>query len=78
MDQAPKSTTQRRNRYPETSNEFWGVEKLPDKNGLMIPQMMEGLIDGKIRVFYIFGENLANTEPDIVKIKSPEGKITAG
>jgi len=39
---------------------------------------MEGLIDGKIRVFYIFGENLANTEPDIVKIKSPEGKITAG
>jgi formate dehydrogenase major subunit len=43
----------------------WGVEKLPDKNGLMMPQMMDGLVDGKIRFFYVFGENLANTEPDI-------------
>ena len=43
----------------------WGVQNLPDKNGLMIPQMMEGLVDKKIRGFYIFGENLANTEPDI-------------
>ncbi|QTA84158.1 Molybdopterin oxidoreductase [Desulfonema magnum] len=47
----------------------WGVENLPDKNGLMIPQMMEGLVDGKVRAFYIFGENLANTEPDIRKVE---------
>jgi formate dehydrogenase major subunit len=47
----------------------WGVSKLPDKNGLMIPQMMEGLPDKKIRIFYIFGENLANTEPDIHKVE---------
>jgi formate dehydrogenase major subunit len=47
----------------------WGVEKLPDKVGLMIPQMMEGLVDKKIRLFYIFGENLANTEPDIRKVE---------
>ncbi|MBP1750719.1 MAG: formate dehydrogenase, catalytic subunit, partial [Deltaproteobacteria bacterium] len=45
----------------------WNVKKLPDKNGLMMPQMMEGLPDKKIRAFYIFGENLANTEPDIHK-----------
>ena len=45
--------------------EGWGVKKLPDKNGLMIPQMMDGLADGKVKFFYIFGENLANTEPDI-------------
>jgi formate dehydrogenase major subunit len=43
----------------------WGVEKLPEKPGLMIPQMLEGLLDGTIRGFYVFGENLANTEPDI-------------
>jgi len=43
----------------------WGVKKLPDKNGLMMPQMMEGLVDGKVKFFYVFGENLANTEPDI-------------
>jgi formate dehydrogenase major subunit len=45
----------------------WNVKKLPDKNGLMMPQMMEGLPNKKIRAFYIFGENLANTEPDIHK-----------
>ncbi len=44
--------------------EAWGV-KLPAKNGLMIPAMMDGLTQGTVRAFYIFGENLANTEPDI-------------
>jgi formate dehydrogenase major subunit len=43
----------------------WGVKNLPDKNGLMMPQMMDGLVDGKVKLFYVFGENLANTEPDI-------------
>jgi formate dehydrogenase major subunit len=47
----------------------WGVENLPDKNGLMIPQMMEGLVDGTVKAFYIFGENLANSEPDIAKVE---------
>ena len=47
----------------------WGIQKLPEENGLMIPQMMEGLVDGRVRGFYIFGENLANTEPDIRKVE---------
>lgn len=47
----------------------WNVAKLPDKNGIMMPQMMEGLVDKKIRAFYVFGENLANTEPDIRKVE---------
>ncbi|GBC62119.1 formate dehydrogenase subunit alpha [Desulfonema ishimotonii] len=47
----------------------WGVKDLPGENGLMIPQMMDGLVDGKVRGFYIFGENLANTEPDIRKVE---------
>jgi len=45
----------------------WKVTNLPDKNGLMMPQMMEGLTNRKVRAFYVFGENLANTEPDIHK-----------
>ena len=49
--------------------EFWGVEKLPDKPGLMIPQMLEGLLSGSVKGFYIFGENLANTEPDISHVE---------
>jgi formate dehydrogenase major subunit len=52
----------------------WDVEKLPDKNGLMIPQMMEGLVDGTVKAFYIFGENLANSEPDITKV---EGELSS-
>lgn len=47
----------------------WGVKSLPNTNGLMMPQMMEGLPDKKIRAFYVFGENLANTEPDIRKVE---------
>ncbi len=47
----------------------WGVEKLPDKPGLMIPQMMEGLVSGGVKALWIFGENLANTEPDIAKVE---------
>jgi formate dehydrogenase major subunit len=43
----------------------WGVRKLPEKPGLMIPQMMDGLLNGSLKAFYVFGENLANTEPDI-------------
>jgi len=43
---------------------FWGVELNP-KAGLTIPAMMDGLVDGKVKAFYVFGENLANTEPDI-------------
>ena len=57
---------------PDVRKKFeaaWGVEGLHDKPGLMIPQMMEDLVDKKIRGFYIFGENLANTEPDIKKVE---------
>ncbi len=53
----------------EKFEKAWGVDGLPNANGLMIPQMMEGLVSGKIRGFYIFGENLANTEPDIRKVE---------
>ncbi|NTW07062.1 MAG: molybdopterin-dependent oxidoreductase, partial [Syntrophaceae bacterium] len=38
---------------------------LPDKPGMMMPTMMENLTTGKVKALYVFGENLANTEPDI-------------
>jgi len=53
----------------EKFSKAWNVKALPDKNGIMMPQMMEGLVDKKIRAFYVFGENLANTEPDIHKVE---------
>jgi formate dehydrogenase major subunit len=47
----------------------WGVERLPEKPGMMMPDMIDGLLDGRIRAFYIFGENLANSEPDISHVE---------
>ena len=44
---------------------FWGVDKLDNKVGLTLPDMLDGLVDKKVRGLWIFGENLANTEPDI-------------
>ncbi|MDD3846920.1 MAG: formate dehydrogenase subunit alpha [Syntrophorhabdaceae bacterium] len=53
---------------PENREKFmkaWGVAGLPDKPGLVIPAMMEGLLTKKIRALWVFGENLANAEPNI-------------
>ncbi len=47
----------------------WNVPSLPDKPGLMIPDMMAGLPSRKVRAFYIFGENLANTDPNITNVE---------
>ncbi len=43
----------------------WNVKSLPEKPGMMMPTMMKNLTTGKVKAFYVFGENLANTEPDI-------------
>jgi len=47
----------------------WNTMGMSKNNGLMIPQMMEGLVSGAVKGFYVFGENLANTEPDIRKVE---------
>ena len=47
----------------------WGVARLPDKVGLMMPDMIKGLADRTIKALYIFGENIANTEPDISHVE---------
>ncbi len=57
---------------PDSRTKFasaWGVKQLPDKPGLTIPAMLDGLLDHSVKAFYIFGENLANTEPDIKHVE---------
>ena len=57
---------------PESNAKFakaWGVEKLPEKVGLMMPDMMAGLESKKIRAFFILGENLASSEPNITHVE---------
>jgi formate dehydrogenase major subunit len=53
----------------EKFRDAWGVESLPEKPGLMMPAMLDGLASGAIKAFYVFGENLANSEPDIRHIE---------
>ncbi|KIX11144.1 formate dehydrogenase subunit alpha [Dethiosulfatarculus sandiegensis] len=48
--------------------DFWDV-LLDDKIGRMMPEMFNGLKDKSIRGLYIFGENVANTEPDISHVE---------
>ena len=42
----------------------WGAD-LPDTPGLMIPDMIDGLATGAVKALYVFGENIANSEPNI-------------
>ncbi len=53
----------------EKFEKAWGVTGLPDKNGLMIPEMIDALPSKKIRALWVFGENLANTEANITHIE---------
>ncbi len=57
---------------PKNKEKFekaWGVKNLSDKVGLMIPDMMAALPTKKVRAFYIFGENLARTDPNITHVE---------
>ncbi len=46
----------------------WGVDLSPDM-GKMIPEMMDGLIDGSIKGMYIFGENSVESDPNIHHVR---------
>lgn len=47
----------------------WGVENLPDKIGPMTPTILNDVKTGKIKGFWIFGENLVQVEPDIAHVE---------
>jgi formate dehydrogenase alpha subunit len=47
----------------------WGV-KLPEENGLMIPQMFEKANEGTLKAMYILGENPVLTDPNSNEIRS--------
>ena len=43
----------------------WGVEELPDQPGLKVTQMIPAAHDGKLKAFYIIGENPLVSDPDL-------------
>src|SRR5512138_9098 len=56
---------------PQTANDYPSstVRGLSSKVGLMMPDMMAGLPSKKIRAFFILGENLASSEPNIAHVE---------
>jgi formate dehydrogenase major subunit len=42
----------------------YGVEKMPEREGLKIPQMLDAAIDGKMKALYIMGEDTIMTDPN--------------
>ena len=51
---------------PEIRKKFadaWGVE-VPETPGYRLDQMISGMHDGRIKAFYLIGENPAHTEPN--------------
>ena len=44
--------------------EKYGVEKMPEKEGLKIPEMLEAAIEGKLKAMWIMGEDTLMTDPN--------------
>jgi formate dehydrogenase major subunit len=42
----------------------YGIEKMPEREGLKIPQMLDAAINGKIKALYIMGEDTIMTDPN--------------
>ncbi|MDR3535422.1 MAG: formate dehydrogenase subunit alpha [Acetobacteraceae bacterium] len=57
---------------PEARARFakaWGVPSLPDKVGFGITDVPHQVEEGKLKAFYIFGEDPAQTEPDLALVR---------
>ena len=46
----------------------WGV-RLPEKAGLTVTEITEGILAGKIKALYIVGENIMLSDPDLNKVR---------
>lgn len=52
---------------PEIQNYYakkYGIDKMPEQEGLKIPDMLNAAIDGKIKALYIMGEDTIMTDPN--------------
>jgi len=47
----------------------WGVEKLPEKPGITVTEMMENAHEGNMKGLYIIGENPMISDPDLNHVR---------
>ncbi|MCC6574369.1 MAG: formate dehydrogenase subunit alpha, partial [Planctomycetes bacterium] len=53
----------------ELFKKVWGAE-LPTDKGLKIPEMFDAAIDGKLKFFWVVGEDLLQSDPDSNKVEA--------
>ena len=53
----------------------YGVPKMPEKEGLKIPEMLDAAIDGKFKALWIMGEDTFMTDPNTNHIKKAMDKL---
>ncbi len=49
--------------------EKYGVARMPEKEGLKIPEMLEAAIEGKFKALWIMGEDTLMTDPNTMHIR---------
>ncbi len=54
--------------------EVWGV-KLPEKPGLTVVEIMNAILDGKVKALYIMGENPLLSDPDLHHVEEALKKL---
>ena len=50
-------------RSPRAFEQRWGVE-MKRERGMKIPEMFDAAVEGRLKAMYIFGEDVAQTDPD--------------
>ena len=63
---------------PEARAKFekaWGVAKLPGEKGTSLTEVPHKIHEGKLKAFYIFGEDPLQTEPDLSVVREAFSKL---
>jgi formate dehydrogenase (hydrogenase) len=47
----------------------WGVPQLPSKIGYVITEVPQKVKEGKLKAYYIFGEDIVQTDPDAASVR---------
>jgi formate dehydrogenase major subunit len=48
----------------------WGGRPIPAARGLMIPEMFSQAVAGQLRAMYVFGEDIAQTDPNVHHVEA--------
>lgn len=59
----------------EKFKKLWNAESLPDRVGLTIVEMFNGILEGRIKAMYIMGEMPLISEPDILHARDALEKL---